>query len=251
MTTLDQYPALLRMGQFDDLELRRREVRNDNLRLAATIIERIDGGPMRNVGRRRGKRPGGLYCSTKMGRHLGWESKAERDAFFYPEVCPDIVSYREQPHTAVAVINGVKRSYTPDRLDVSADRSFTIVEVKEAFEEEADPDYTLKLEYFAQIYAALGWGFEIVDREMIAGDYCFEALKKVQSHRRVSFDATELRTILHQVQLSETTLGQLQTHLSHPLVGQAKLFAMMVDRRIRIDLRAPLSPDTRIEAATT
>lgn len=230
--------------QFQDQVLRRREVRNSQLRLAATIVERADGGPMRPVGRRRGWRPGGLYYSAKMGRHLGWESKAERDAFYYSEVSPDIVSYREQPHTAIAMIDGVKRFYTPDRVDILADGAVAVIEIKETFEANADPVYGRKLDYFASIYRSLGWRFDVLEREDIAGELCFDAVKKVQSHRRVSFDAAELTMVLAEMQLGEVNFGQLQSSFCHPLVGQAKLCAMMVERHIRIDLRAPLSANS-------
>lgn len=238
--------------QLGDLELRRREVRNQQLRLAATIVERADGGPMRPVGRRRGHRPGGLYYSAKMGRHIGWESKVERDAFYCVEVSPEVVSYREQPHTAVAMIDGVKRSYTPDRVDMLADGTVAVVEIKETFEAAADPDYTRKLRYFADVYQSLGWRFEVVEREAIAGELCFDAVKKIQSHRRVSFNALELNAVLGEMQLGQTTLGRLQASFPNPLVGQAKLFAMMVDRHIQIDLRGPLSEASlvgRVDAA--
>src|SRR6476661_4983737 len=67
-------------------------------RLAATIYRRQDDGPMRPVGRRRGLRPGGLYYSQKMGRLIGYESDNEKCDFYWSEIAPHVVGYREQPH---------------------------------------------------------------------------------------------------------------------------------------------------------
>lgn len=223
-----------------------RYARGVDLRLAATVVEREDGGPMRPVGRRRRRRPGGLYYSHKMGRHVGWESKAERDAFFFPEVSPDIVAYREQPHTVTAMIDGVRRSYTPDRLDIGAHDGLTVVEIKDKFEADADPDYALKLEFFADVYAALGWDFSVIDREELEAQASVAALKKIQSHRRVSFDVAELDAVKAVLAGRSATVGELQQLFNHPLKGEAKLCAMMVMRHLRIDLNAPLCAETLV-----
>lgn len=234
-------------GQGDDA-YRRREIRNEALRTSAVITERADKGPMRPVGRRRGRRPGGLYYSAKMGRMVAWESKAERDAFFYPEIFPEVVDYREQPHTAAALINGQKRVYTPDRMDVLADRTIVIVEVKDAFEAEADPDYAMKLAFFGEIYRAIGWRFEVVDRAAIESQASFEAIKKVQSHRRVSFDAAELASVMAILRSGASTVGGLLPAFSNPLAGEAKLCAMMVHGHIRIDLDDPFRLGSAVAA---
>ena len=214
-------------------------------RLAATIDQRRDRGPMRPVGRRRGIRPGGLYYSQKMGRLVGYESDNEKCDFYRSEVRSEVISYREQPHTIKAVIAGEVRRYTPDREDQFADGRIEIVEVKDEFEADKDPDYTVKLNYFAEVYERLGWSFKLTTREEIKNPATFETVENIQRYRRASFTATEVADVRHGLgEVGECRLGELLSIFPSELVGLPKLCAMMVGRILVLDVR------TRLEAAS-
>ncbi|WP_191555043.1 hypothetical protein [Brevundimonas aurantiaca] len=193
-----------------DYPLKQREVRLNTLRTAATLVEREDRGPMRPVGRRRGARPGGLYFSQKMGRHLGWESKNERNSFFHAEANPDIATYREQPHTLRVRIDGKLFSYTPDREDVYRDGRVVVVEVKDVFEEARDPAYTAKLDRCAEIYRGLGWDYQLVEKVDIERKPQFDVISKIQSHRRVAVSPPEVRKVLNALRQGSAPLSDLR-----------------------------------------
>lgn len=217
-------------------------------RLAATVCQRHDGGPMRPVGRRRGLRPGGLYYSQKMGRLVGYESDNEKCDFYRSEIAPNVVCYREQPHTIEGVIVGKVRRYTPDREDRYANGHIEIVEVKDEFEEDKDPDYSAKLTYFAEVYERLGWSFRLTTRDEIKDPATFEAVETVQRYRRASFTSGEVADV--QRRFSEDgscRLAELLPIFPSEVVGLAKLCAMMVGRILLLDLHSHLEPTSLVK----
>lgn len=210
-------------------------------RLAATIYQRRDEGPMRPVGRRRGLRPGGLYYSQKMGRLVGYESENEKCDFYRSETAPHVVGYREQPHTIEAVIAGSLRRYTPDREDRFADGRIEIVEVKDEFETDKDLDYNAKLDYFAEVYERLGWSFRLTTRNEIKDPATFETVETVQRYRRASFTAGEIADVRRRFgQRGECRLAELLPIFSSELTGLSKLCAMMVGRIVVLDIHSKL-----------
>jgi hypothetical protein len=212
-------------------------------RLAATVYQRRDEGPMRPVGRRRGRRPGGLYYSQKMGRLVGYESDNEKCDFYRSEIASDVVSYREQPHTIEAVIGGNLRRYSPDREDRFADGRIEIVEVKDEFEADKDPDYSAKLDYFAEVYDRLGWSFRLTTRDQIKDPATFETVETVQRYRRASFSAAEIGDVRRVLSAhGECRLAQLMPIFSSELIGLAKLCAMMAGRILVLDIHSKLEP---------
>ena len=212
-------------------------------RLAATVYRRGDGGPMRPVGRRRGLRPGGLYYSQKMGRLIGYESDNEKCDFYRAEVAIDVVGYREQPHTIEGIIDGKMRRYTPDREDSFADGRIEIVEVKDKFEADKDPDYFAKLDYFAEVYERLGCSFRLTTRDEIKNPATFETVENVQRYRRASFSAGEIADVQRRFELhSERRLADLLPVFSSEVTGLAKLCAMMVGRILLLDIHSKLEP---------
>lgn len=212
-------------------------------RLAATVYQRHDAGPMRPVGRRRGLRPGGLYYSQKMGRLVGYESENEKCDFYRSEIAPDVVGYREQPHTIEAVIAGKVRRYTPDREDTFADGRIEIVEVKDEFEADKDPDYNSKLSYFAEVYERLGWSFRLTTRNEIKDPASFETVETVQRYRRASFTAAEIADVRRTFdQRGECCLAELLAIFASELTGLPKLCAMMVGRIVVLNIHSKLEP---------
>lgn len=212
-------------------------------RLAATIFEREDKGPMRNVGRRRGIRPGGLLHSTKNGRLIGYESDNEKYDLYRAEISTEVIAYREQPHTIEATINGVVRRYTPDREDQLANGRLEIVEVKDEFEAEKDPCYSAKLDYFSEVYERCGWSFRLTTREEIKNSTSFDTISNIHRFRRASYTAADIAAV-HGVldRRDDCQLGELLRLFSPEVVGFAKLCAMMVGRIIALDIYTKLEP---------
>lgn len=229
------------------------EVQRDTLdflpsRLAANICQRGDGSPMRPVGRRRGIRPGGLYYSQKMGRLVGYESDSEKCAFYWPEIAPNVVAYREQPHTIEGIIDGQVRRYTPDREDLFADGQIEIVEVKDEFEADKDPDYYSKLTYFAEVYERLGWSFRLITRDEVKDSAAFETVETVQRYRRASFNALEIAAVRNKMsQSGECRLAELLPIFSSEVEGLSKLCAMMVGRILLLDIQSKLEPSSIVK----
>ncbi|WP_293348687.1 TnsA endonuclease N-terminal domain-containing protein [Phenylobacterium sp.] len=228
------------------LEIERREHRIAWLRTSATIYQRADRGPMRPVGRRRGVRPGGLYSSHKNGKMVGFESLAERDAIYCAEVLPQVVSYRSQPHTIEAIIDGVARRYTPDLEETLSNGQIRITEVKEDFEASRDPDYAAKLNLFATVYRGMGWDFRILQRREFGGTLEFAGICKVQSFRRVAFDAHDLALVREHLAGGTRPLGELADLFQTPVIGLATVAAMMVARLMLIDLSGGFTTDALV-----
>lgn len=217
-------------------------------RLAATLYQRHVAAPMRPVGRRRGLRPGGLYYSAKMGRLVGYESNNEKCDFYRAEIAPRVAGYREQPHTIEGMIDGKLRRYTPDREDRLADGGTEIVEVKDDFEVDKDPDYDLKLRYFAEVYERLGWSFRLTTRKEIEDSATFGAVETIQRYRRASFTAAEIAEVRHRFGgLGECCLGDLLAIFTSELVGLPKLCAMMVGRILVLDISSRLEPGSIVK----
>lgn len=216
--------------------------------MAATIYKRHDAGPMRPVGRRRGLRPGGLYYSQKMGRLVGYESDNEKCDFYRSEIAPDVVGYREQPHTIEGRIDGKVRRYTPDREDRFADGRVEIVEVKDEFEADKDPDYFAKLTYFAEVYERLGWSFRLTTRDEIKHAATFETVENVQRYRRASFTVAEIADVQRRFnQHGQCRLTDLMPVFSSEVAGLAKLCAMMVGRILLLDIHSKLEPASTVK----
>jgi hypothetical protein len=219
-------------------------------RLAATIYQRQDDGPMRPVGRRRGIRPGGLYYSQKMGRLVGYESDNEKCDFYRAEVSTQVVSYREQPHTIEGMVDGIMRRYTPDREDRFADGRLEIVEVKDEYQADKDPTYSAKLDYFAEVYEHLGWSFRLTTREEITNPASFETVENVQRFRRASFTIAEIATVRSVLgRRVECSLGELLAVFPSEFVALPKLCAMMVARIVVLDIGSKLEPTSIVKPA--
>lgn len=84
--------------RFKGADLIRRPIHCKN-GLIATLVERVDRGPIRPVATGRRNRPVGMYPSVKCGRAEPWESRGELHALQHAEVSTEIVGYRAQPHS--------------------------------------------------------------------------------------------------------------------------------------------------------
>lgn len=213
----------------------------------ASLYFQPGGEPIRQITNGRRSRPVGRYYSIKNGRAIPWESRNELHAFYHAEVSPSVVSYRAQPHTLHLVINGVSRFYTPDREEELATGQRHVVEVKDEFEAESDPDYGTKIEYARAVYRLSGKLFSIQERAQIEAQPLFDAVEAIQRFRRTAVTHQDIFVIREMFAGNEVLplLTVRDAFKSVPL-GFAKLSAMMVRRVLVLDLTHKLGPDTPV-----
>lgn len=208
------------------------------------IARRVDGRHMRLSNGRR-NRAVGRYASVKNGWSPPWESRFELKDMYRAEVDTAVLSYASQPETLSWRSGSKTRRYTPDRVDYLADGSRRIVEVKNVYDADRDPDYALKLEEVADIYKALGTQFEIRDRALIEEEPSFSVIEEIQAYRRTvvtQSDVDETRRILGD---GPQSFGSLVSGLHSP-TPRAVIFAMTVRRIVAIDLAGGLGPDAPV-----
>ena len=218
-----------------------------SLGLHATLIERIDHGPMRTAADVSQKRAVGRYASQKNGRGQFWESRNELHAFYWAEVSTDVLSYRAQPHTLDLPVASKRRTYTPDRLDKLTRDRVEVVEVKDAYKPNRDPDYHEKLEVARLVYTHLGWTFRILNRDEIEAQPRYATVKYIQRFRRTVVTPGDEDAVIDF--LGQSGFGQL-AHVRalwpNPALGFAKMCALMIKRTIEIDFANGLSDGTPV-----
>ena len=219
-----------------------REIESENVSLPelgifATLWQRVDGGPMRTAADVSQKRSVGRYASKKNGRGQFHESQNELHAFYDAEVNTDVVRYRAQPHKLEFIIDGKRRFYTPDREDTLSNRRTEIIEVKDHYEAEKDPDYHTKLEIAGTIYAGLGWSFRVTERAEIEAQPRYKAIELIQSLRRTVVTQLDEDCVQRRLAGDETLPLVGNSGLwDSPVLGFAKMCALMVKRTISIDI---------------
>ena len=228
-------------------ELVQKDVSVPQLKIAARMIQRVDGGPMRTAADISQKRVSGWYKSLKNGKARFHESANEKKAFMISEMRTDIKAYHSQPLTFEMVIDGKKRSYTPDRMDIFADDRVEIVEVKGGYKAESKPDYHSKLEIVKLICENSGWSFRIQDVHDLEETPEFHVLKYMQTFRRTAVTPHEEDLVLAVLEADGSApLSRVRALWSNPVLGFAKLCALMVKRTIHIDVAGGLSDDTLV-----
>ena len=145
------------------------------------------------------------------------------------------------------VIDGISRLYTPDREEDLVGGQRRVVEVKDEFEAESDPDYAKKLEYARAVYRLSGKLFCIQERAEIEAQPLFDAVEAVQSFRRTVVTPHDI-LLIHEMFAGHEALplaAVRDVFKSAPL-GFAKLSAMMVRRLLAFDLTQKLGPETLV-----
>jgi hypothetical protein len=193
------------------------------------------------------KRAVGRYYSQKCGRSLFWESRNELHGFYAAEVRTDVVCYRAQPQTLVIEVADAFRRYTSDREDILADGTIEIVEVKNVFDAERDPYYTLKLEQVGEFYRSRGQSFRILERAEIEAQPRFEAVELIQAFRRTVITLADIFSVYDLFAAHDTrSLAEVRALWENSALGFAKMCALMVRRNISIDLDQGLTDATPV-----
>lgn len=210
---------------------------------SAEITRFADGRPVRLGQNGRLAKPMGLEFSVKNGDHAPWESRNEQHALWHAEMNSGVVSYRAQPHTLRLVMNGRRASYTPDLLLEGTDGAIDIVEVKDAFEEKKDPDYTEKLHRAGIVYRAQGWSFMIVTKAQLEAEPAFSDLELLYRYRKTALQVDHVHAVQMVLAEGPTNLKTLRRVLPPDPMGMAQLSAMIVHRIVGVDLANGLDDD--------
>jgi hypothetical protein len=214
-------------------------------RIAAELIARPGGEPVRLLRNGGLKKPMGLYFSGKSGRHLPWESRNELHGFWWAEARSDVLQSWAQPHTLKMTIEGRSCSYTPDRLDELAG-GVEVVEVKDVFDEQKDPFYALKLEHARLIYEAIGYRFRLVTRAEIEADPGFSTVALIQRYRSVAVDLQDIDAARAALAQAPATWGNVLEALGGGPGALPRACAMIVRRILAVDPTEALTRDTLV-----
>jgi len=220
----------------------------ESLSAAATLVVTPTGGPIRTIVTGRRHITTGVYASRKAGRALPYESMNERAFFMHSEVDTDVVDYRAQMFRLEFVLGGRKRTYIVDCVRQLADGLVELVEIKNDRRAVREPDYALKLEAVRMICDRIGWRFRIIFKSsLIEPAHVYRNVCDVQSWRLTEYTRADVFKVAHRLQGGTSMpLAELSEHLGNPVVGAAKLKAMMVGRIVRLDLSRAITPSTPV-----
>ncbi len=214
--------------------------------VAARIVERDDGAPVRLSKYGRRKKANGAYFSAKSGRHLPWESRLELRDLQRAEVRADVISSRVQPHTLELIIDGVKARYTPDREDILVGGRTEIVEVK-GNAEQMTPEYWVKLKHARAVYEALGYSFRVAEESEINAQPSLSVVERIQADRCTKVTAPEVLAVQQYLRTrGPSPLAAVRQVLPCGPSSFAKLCALAVSRIIEIQVDKAIGPSSTI-----
>ncbi|MCW6509866.1 hypothetical protein [Lichenifustis flavocetrariae] len=213
----------------------------DIRRRKARLVVSPRGGPIRLIITGRKVIPTGRWYSTKNGRCMPWESKAERDLCIVAEADTDVIRFLVQPHRLEIDVGEARPLvYIPDAEHVLASGVTEIIEVKRAGEK-LEPDYERKLELAAEIYRGLGWRFRIMRDAEIRREPRFPNAKIIASHGPTLVTSEETLAALDLIDRpGGSTYGCVGDVLGGGPQGVARLHALVVRRLLTFDLDRPI-----------
>ncbi len=213
---------------------------------SAELVRRADGGPVRLRQNGRRKKAGGIYYSPKNGDHRPWESHAELKACWWAEVSPDVIAYQTQPHRLNLTVKGRRVSYTPDLQLNLAGGGVQVLEVKTAFDEAKDPDYSAKLAQAAAVYCALGCYFAVVDAAQLEQEPAFSTVRLLQRYRSTAVPLGARIAVQNLLDQGPATLKRVLETVSPGPLGIATVAGLLVKRVISLDVRRGLADDAPV-----
>lgn len=224
------------------------------IRTIADIHEDLRGGPVRLIINGRHTKPTGRYHSVKAGRSLPWEDRAERMFFWLCEADTAVARYLAQPHGLEIKVTGRKKPllYYPDIRRDMADGRVEIREIKSraAKKHLRDPDYELKLDLAAEIYARLGWDFAVLNQaeDIERPRQRFATAQEIQRRRRVRVDTRDRFALIEAIEREGgvAPLGAIVGVLGGEPLGRAKAYAAVVRRIVHVPLDRRLAEDTPV-----
>lgn len=193
----------------------------------------------------------GWWGSYKRQRLQYWEGMTQRSYLMRCEVDPEVEWAQSEHRRFEFPLDGRMRRYTCDVEVRKVDGSTEIIELKRDDRDLNDEDYRLTLSGVAEICRRCGWSFNIVlAGEVFETPEHEENVELFQSRRFARVGPEHMRR-LDSFALRhghESTYGDLAALLepTFPPAGMAVLQALMVRRRIHMDLTKPLYHETPV-----
>lgn len=223
----------------------------DVLTKMGDIFVAKDRGSLRTIVTGGIKHVTGWYPSYKAKRTQHWQGIPERTMVHVSEVDPSVVDYQTQPFRFEFAHGGSRHIYIADLWRLRSDGTNEIIEVKRDDKDLRDPEYRFKLACVAEICRRLDWTFAVYLKDEITTSLNHARnVELVQSRRFASVTADHVsRLSQHAEQVGiATTYGRVSAALEPDdhLIGNAVAQALMVRRRLSIDIKNPLHPDSAV-----
>ena len=194
----------------------------------------------------------GWWPGYKRRRLQHWQGMAQRAYLLRHECDVGTLWAQSEARRFVFPHADRRRSYTCDAELRLIDGTIVIVEIKRTPNDLSDEDYRLTLAGVAEICRRIGWEFRIVFADEIFANRHHRNNVELFASRRF---ATVTPTSIRRLEAFATKVSQVTTygHLAEVLrpdwavAGKAIIQALLVRRRIDIDLTQPLDDSTRVD----
>ncbi len=221
--------------------------------VGADFIERIEfaaaGQRCRRVVSRSNMRPTGRFPSTKMGRHMHWDSVHELNAFRLLESDATVRSYAEQPCVVHYRLDASHHRHYPDILVVAQDRKM-LWEVK-TLEDASRPDIARRTALMTREMPRFGYAYQLVLARDLGRQPRLANAKTLvrQARQTLSFETKEGIRRLFQGR-SAVTWEDVASGALRPLL-LADAYALVVAGELCIDIDRPLGPGSVFAVSPT
>ena len=223
---------------------------SDDLVAMAVMIRAPGGAPLR-LGRAVLDHEHGTYASPKSEFPLVWEGEAQQEAIIEADTDFDVEKIETESVSFEFIMDGKPVSYTVDLAIRSAAGRERLIEIKRDDRDLEDPEYRLKLAHVAEICRRCDIDFQVLLRaDIFRSDRHRRNAAFVASRGFTTIEAHHLRRFeAHRREVGSTTsLGDLAEALEpgSPVLGEAIVHALVVRRRVRMDLTGRMLPSAPV-----
>lgn len=215
------------------------------------VMVRAPGGAPLRLGRAVLAHEHGTYASPKSAFPLVWEGEAQQEAIIEADTDFDVEKIETESVSFEFTMDGKQVSYTVDLALRSASGRERLVEIKRDDRDLEDPEYRLKLAHVAEICRRCDIDFQVLLRaDIFRSDRHRRNAAFVASRGFTTIEAHHLRRFeAHRREVGSTTsLGDLAEALEpgSPVLGEAIVHALVVRRRVRMDLTGRMLPSAPV-----
>lgn len=185
----------------------------------------------------------GLFSSFKMNDNFWYESHLERDYMYLLEIDPNVISYRSQPFKIKYLVQGKKRTYTPD-LFVELATEKHVAEVKPVSKVNSERNQEI-FRHVAPQCKEQGWKFVVVTDQMIRVQPKLNNVKLLYTYSKVSLSFKDYIDLEKQFQKKETaSLEEVGRDLASQDIDRTKLLRALYYGILETDLMQPISSNS-------